>query len=129
MRPVHDIAVVFMTVLLAIHCRFLRIFVLRERNPREVIIDCGYVMHFLYFWKKDIQIRKVADVKNNILTAETYQDMLSVTQSVILAARVFAERFPNVLLDPSRYVAESHGAMQLMCARNLHFCCHPGRLS
>ena len=95
-------------VLLGIHCRFLRIFVIRDRDPRDVIIDCGYVMHFLYFWKKDIQIRKVADVKHNILTTETYQDMLSVAQCVILAAKVFAERFPNVLFDPSRYVAHMH---------------------
>ncbi len=42
--------------------------------------------------------------KDNFITAELYQDMLSLTQSTMLAVQLYEQKFPNVLFDPNRSV-------------------------
>ena len=68
------------------------------------MIDCAYTMCFLVYWRRDVVQRPdVVNLKANMLTSQTYQDMLSLCQSVILAVQIYALKYPNMLFDSSRY--------------------------
>lgn len=82
---------------------FMRTIVIRARTPREIVIDCAYTMCFLVYWRRDVVQRPdVVNLKANMLTSQTYQDMLSLCRSVILAVQIYALKYPNMLFDSSR---------------------------
>ena len=97
----HILTPAFHTVGLSTY-RFMRVFLLRDLSPREVVRNCAYVMWFIPLWKRDVQKRKNVTIEQNFLTSETFQDMLGLAQSIVLAIKLFGMHFPNVLFDPSR---------------------------
>ena len=82
--------------------RFMRIFLIRGRSPAAIIEDCAYCMHFVVYWRRDVEQRMYTTLKKNFITAETYQDVLCVCQALIVMIKWFKQKFPNVAFHPSR---------------------------
>ena len=70
---------------------------LRDLTPRQIVRECAYVIWFLPLWNKDLQSQPAANISNNFVTSESFQDMLGVMQSIILAVKMFGMHFPKVL--------------------------------
>lgn len=63
-------------------------------------------MFFLCYWRRDVVQRarkKTASLQDNFITAETYQDVLCLCQTLILAVQLFRDKFPHMVFDASRY--------------------------
>jgi hypothetical protein len=89
-------------VLLLAH-KYTGIFVLKNRPVQDVINDCGWCLSFLAYWHKSMSDMKVkSTMKENFLTAETFQDMVISLNAVVLMAKYFAVHHPNMVFDPSR---------------------------
>ena len=80
----------------------MRIFLVRSRLPIATIEDCAYCIFFLVFWRRDVEQRQRTDLKKNFITSETYQDVLCLCQSLIVAVTWYREKFPCIVFDPSR---------------------------
>ena len=92
--------------------RYLRIFVIQDRAPRDIISDAVFCILFIAFWRRDISLRQKADNTNigvttaslckNFITSQTATDVLITCNMVVLASLLFRKRFPNVRFDLSR---------------------------
>lgn len=83
--------------------RFTGVFILKDRPVKEVLLDCGFCLAFLAYWKKGMtDIGVDTNIKENFLTSETFQDMVIALNSVVLMAKFFAMHHPTIKFDPSR---------------------------
>jgi hypothetical protein len=83
--------------------RYLRIFVVKNRKPVEVLQDCGWCLAFLGYWHKSIvDFGQKHNYASNFLTNETFQDMIISLNNVVLMVAFFAQYLPNVKLGFSR---------------------------
>jgi hypothetical protein len=83
---------------------YTRIFIMKDRQVIQVLEDCGFCLAFLAYWRKGMDDIKVSTtIKDNFLTSETYQDIVLSLNAVVLLAKLFALRFPNMKFDPSRF--------------------------
>ena len=80
----------------------MRIFLLRGRSPEAIIEDCAYCMCFVAYWRRDVVQRQYTVLQKNFITAETYQDVLCICQSLVITTKLYREKFPTVVFDPSR---------------------------
>ena len=80
----------------------MRVFLLRDLLPRDIVASLAYVLWFVPLWRRDVKLRQTATMQDNFLTQETTQDMLGPAQSIIVAIKMFRMRHPHVLFDPSR---------------------------
>ena len=73
-----------------------------HRLPEAIVEDCAYCMFFVAYWRRDVVQRQYTNLKKNFITAETYQDVLCICQSLVVTIKWFREKFPKVVFDPSR---------------------------
>ena len=93
--------------------RYLRIFVIRGRKPRDIIKDAVFCILFIGLWRRDIKLRRlsnqatlgpnnVATLVENFITTQTATDVLITCNMVVLLSILFTRRFPNIRMDLSR---------------------------
>ena len=92
--------------------RYLRIFVIQDRAPRDIISDAVFCILFIAFWRRDIKLRQLsnrynlgpntASVTQNFITTQTATDVLITCNMVVLSSLLFSKNFPNVRVDLSR---------------------------
>lgn len=85
--------------------RFLRMFVIKDLTPREVVKDAAFCILFLGFWKRDLKIiqpQEYIDLRQHFLTSETFQDVLICCNVIILVVELMAQEHPHIRIDFSR---------------------------
>ena len=82
--------------------RYVAVFVVRDRDLRDIIRDCGFCLAFIAHWHKWVTESPVANCKMNFLTQETRVDVIVSLNSLVLAICLFRECWPGVMLQPSR---------------------------
>ncbi|GAX84874.1 hypothetical protein CEUSTIGMA_g12295.t1 [Chlamydomonas eustigma] len=95
--------------------RYLRMFLLKDRQPIDIIKDAAFCIMFIGFWRRDIDLRaaeadkdaavgaKSARYDSNCLTPQTCHDIVFTCTLLILSTKMFKEHFPRVKIDFSKF--------------------------
>ena len=84
--------------------RFVRTFIVPtdETDPRASVRDMGYTITFLSLWKQLVVQSKDQTVGKNMLSRETYTDVLLTAMTVVLLVKVYREYNPQYPWVPRR---------------------------
>ncbi|KAK9822335.1 hypothetical protein WJX74_009162 [Apatococcus lobatus] len=82
--------------------RYLRTFMMEERDMDAVLHDCAFCITFVGIWRRDVLARPGVDLRKGFLTRETATDVLTSCQTLVLAVMLFREHYPHVKMVPSR---------------------------
>lgn len=92
--------------------RYLRIFLIHGRSPKNVIEDAAFCILFIGLWRRDIDLRskasagqlgpKASTLQANCLSYQTCTDVLVTCNSVILGAMLFSKEYPKFVCDFGR---------------------------
>ena len=113
--------------------RYLRIFVIHDRMPRDIIKDAVFCILFIGIWRKDIKLRqlynkgrlgpKIANLLQNFMTSQTATDVLITCNQIVLLSILFNKEFPNVNIDVSRMSSRFSEYVFQVWHTNIS-CCH-----